>query len=751
MNLLRRFPLGCVALVMLAIAGFCLVQGDALLLVAAGTLAAVSWYVTEGPRGRTIPRWLSNLLVLVATAAMVRDLVLHPGEVPGVLGRYATWLTVVKLYERRTARDHAQLLVLSLLLMLIGAAHHPPPLLFGAVLLVYALFGVRTLLLYQLYAAHERHVATRRREEIRLARPSLRPVFGRHPAGHLRLVATIVGILGIGLSIVVFVAFPRHVGRGAFSPFAGRTSTLQVTGYSEEVDLIASARITPSPRPIATLRLRDEAGGPLVVEGPLHLRGSALEAYRGGRWRSVALGEHGLREAEGGGPIRLADPALVEGRTIRQSLRFFRPTETLFHLYLPVSLEIEGTPKLRRSRRDASIRASGGRTTVRAYDIVSCPAPSDALARSAAGPWRPIAAGSFWDRATPAARRIRGFAIELLRESGVPEAPPADPTVRDDWKIAVAEVFSDHLAGGAYTYTLDLRDVAAGESDPVERFLFEARRGHCEYFASALVAMCHVVGVEARLVAGFIVSERDPDDPASWLIRASHAHAWVEVPDGRSRYRILDPTPAGSVGGSNPLGLAGRLGWIYEQVEGSWSDRFVGFDETAQADLFEALDQGSTRRIGETLAALRAWAERVNRAFRLGPAGYIWLGIVGLAVVIAIVALARFVARSRRVRTAMRLRRVRRASARRLVRTLGFYIDMLAVLRRAGLEKPEWRSPLAHADTIAESRPDAAELVRRIGSLYYAGRFGGRVLSDEEAAGGGRLVAELAAALERRR
>ena len=46
----------------------------------------------------------------------------------------------------------------------------------------------------------------------------------------------------------------------------------------------------------------------------------------------------------------------------------------------------------------------------------------------------------------------------------------------------------------------------------------------------------------------------------------------------------------------------------------------------------------------------RSMARKVNQYFQLGPAGYIWLGIVALAVTIAVIAVVTELRRRRRIR-----------------------------------------------------------------------------------------------------
>jgi hypothetical protein len=80
-------------------------------------------------------------------------------------------------------------------------------------------------------------------------------------------------------------------------------------------------------------------------------------------------------------------------------------------------------------------------------------------------------------------------------------------------------------------------------------FLLVHREGHCELFASAFVVLARVLGIPARLVAGYRVVEHNGFGGYA-VVRAKHAHAWAEayVPlaDGsaRSAFEVFDATPA---------------------------------------------------------------------------------------------------------------------------------------------------------------------------------------------------------------
>ncbi len=65
-------------------------------------------------------------------------------------------------------------------------------------------------------------------------------------------------------------------------------------------------------------------------------------------------------------------------------------------------------------------------------------------------------------------------------------------------------------------------------SDPIEWFLFDAREGYCNYYASAMILMLRAQGVPARMAAGFAQGTWEADRGV-FLVRERDAHTWVEV------------------------------------------------------------------------------------------------------------------------------------------------------------------------------------------------------------------------------
>src|SRR5690606_23943302 len=88
-----------------------------------------------------------------------------------------------------------------------------------------------------------------------------------------------------------------------------------------------------------------------------------------------------------------------------------------------------------------------------------------------------------------------------------------------------------------------LESPSGAASNPLEHFLFESRRGHCEFYSTGMAVMLRTLGVPSRNVTGFIGGTWNRFG-RFYAVRQGDAHSWVEVflPDvGWTRF---DPTPA---------------------------------------------------------------------------------------------------------------------------------------------------------------------------------------------------------------
>jgi transglutaminase-like putative cysteine protease len=92
----------------------------------------------------------------------------------------------------------------------------------------------------------------------------------------------------------------------------------------------------------------------------------------------------------------------------------------------------------------------------------------------------------------------------------------------------------------AFYYTLEPPPLG---KDPVDRFLFETRRGFCEHYASAFAVLMRSVGIPARIVLGYQGGEINPLG-GHLTVRQSDAHAWTEVWLDDAGWVRVDPTAA---------------------------------------------------------------------------------------------------------------------------------------------------------------------------------------------------------------
>jgi hypothetical protein len=160
-----------------------------------------------------------------------------------------------------------------------------------------------------------------------------------------------------------------------------------------------------------------------------------------------------------------------------------------------------------------------------------------------------------------------------------------------------------------------LRANAPLREDPVHWFLFRSREGHCEFFASSMVLLLRSLGIPARLQAGYAGAESD--GKGGFVVRDSHAHAWVlayierekmgvAAPPGRAEpaggeaaapprndgsWRVFDPTPPEGRPGITPMAGGRMLQESWERLESLWDRWVLTFSMADQVELVrQALD-----------------------------------------------------------------------------------------------------------------------------------------------------------------
>jgi protein-glutamine gamma-glutamyltransferase len=623
---------------------------------------------------------------------------------------------------------------LSFLLMLI-AALQSSELLFGIILMLYAVLGLYVLLLYQLYAAHDQSKQERRAavpEGVRVL-PSTKPILGRYPSVQFRALVIAIGTAGFMLSVAAFMAFPRGFGYASFGE-AGRFGSRSTTGFVDQVDLLRGGRITESRREVMRVQLVDQNGRAIRWPVPLLLKGAALDRYEGaGRWSRTERPKHQIHaDNENFRPIP-ARMMLEDEPTVMQ-VRVLNDARTIFSAHRAVGIMIDPpqaalvdptTGVMELDRHGPSVRSYALQFTTESHRYRTSGTDDDSIWRESLSELRN--------------ERVAELAREILRNAGLPERKPGHREAESwEWNQRAVQAFVQYLQSYRFTYDLDLSHIVVrmtdgSPDDPIVQFLLEHRRGHCEYFASALMALCFNSDIEARLITGYVAAAYDEAN-ARYNILELNAHAWVEARIGQAEWRTYDPTPPHVFRNLHapPASVADQLRWFYDRFDMAWNRTVVSYDSRTQHQLAERWDLGLADRGHAAVERLKTWLSELNRMFLLGPAGYIWMGLMGVVFVLAAVVFVQLLRRLMTLREVLRLRHVHGREYQRMLLQLGFYLDMLRVLERAAMPKPAWLPPLRYAEQLAESHPDEASIVRRVTESFYRARYGHAPLATDE-------------------
>jgi transglutaminase-like putative cysteine protease len=125
-------------------------------------------------------------------------------------------------------------------------------------------------------------------------------------------------------------------------------------------------------------------------------------------------------------------------------------------------------------------------------------------------------------------RRIHDLAVQVTAKAANPY----------DRAAAIEQYLRDN-----YTYTLTPGAPPTG-MDPEGYFLFTARAGYCQYFATAMADMLRSIGIPTRLVNGYGPGSYDAQQ-RRFVVRESDAHTWPEVYFPSYGWIAFEPTPDG--------------------------------------------------------------------------------------------------------------------------------------------------------------------------------------------------------------
>ena len=269
-----------------------------------------------------------------------------------------------------------------------------------------------------------------------------------------------------------------------------------------------------------------------------------------------------------------------------------------------------------------------------------------------------------------------------------------------------------------YAYTSALSKIygVPESGDPLAFFLFDAREGHCEYFATAMTVMLRAVGIPARLTIGFLAGEYNPVG-GSWTVRRKHSHLWTEAWFPPYGWIEFDATPAEEL-----LAEPIRTHYFANLADAAglwWRENVSGYDAARQysaiSGFFTRVNQAEDR-VGEFLSY------SVNHAH-----GFLnfppQLSATGNIIALFILFIAAFVVLVLR-RTKRRIPgilRLRKQNPR--MDAVFFYEEALLFLKARGYVPEKGQTPLEFAKNLA-THTAAANALLNLTQFYNEIRFG---------------------------
>jgi transglutaminase-like putative cysteine protease len=329
---------------------------------------------------------------------------------------------------------------------------------------------------------------------------------------------------------------------------------------------------------------------------------------------------------------------------------------------------------------------------------------------------RAVATLTSYDLESNTQYRIEGTLPNLLRTAALQLPENRNPRARALARSLRSQVDSDEAFVTAvlnkfrteeYFYTLEPPRL---ESDSVDDFLFNTRRGFCEHFASAFTALARAAGIPARIVAGYQGGDLNPIN-GYLLVRQSDAHAWSEIwIDGKGWIRV-DPTAAvaperiergidAAISDEEPVPgrifkrstLLTQLRNTWDAANTFWNDQVVKFGQQQQRSLLS--------RIGIENAD---WEE-----LGLGLAGT----LVGFFALLSVYLTLRY----------------RPPPRDPLVQA---YDQLCKRLGRSQLPRTHYEGPNDYLLRVATARPELARQLDEVRRVYLSLRYGPTPLNTE--------------------
>ncbi len=608
------------------------------------------------------------------------------------------FITVMRIFSLRRDRDRYFLAVIAFL-MVLAAAVFTVNSLFLLLFAGFMLAAVTTFVLMEMNNAARKAAF-------------LESGFGG-VVGERRMTRSLVAITPIlvgGILLagtLIFFLLPR-VSAGYFSAYSP-VSQLS-TGFSDHVELGAIGEIQRSSSVVMHIQFDGDYRGAADIKW----RGMTLSTFDGRSWSNVHRRFPASRLPDGS--FDLTSSVDVPATDVPATSSWMENRQ-MIAVHYRVLLEPTGTNIFFLAPIGERLRGN--------YRLIEMDRTGDAFNADFE---RPIGIYEAWsDISRPTAAQLRQAPVDSSQDVSdrylqLPALDPRIPQLARKVTSGASNNYDraaaiEHYLQTQFGYTLQLPP--GNVADPLANFLFVRKRGHCEYFASAMAVMLRTLRIPTRVITGFRGGEFN-DLSGQYVVRASDAHAWVEAYFPNYGWMSFDPTP--SVSTTNPVGWE-RAGLYLDAFQSFWREWVVNYDASHQHTLGREVFQRSQQTgfhfqhwLHKRYASWLRSARRIWTAGSRSPQRWALYTFFGL-LLLAFAGSARGIWRW--------LKRARLASKPAKAPVLAasiWYERMTRLLSRRGLRKATGQTPQEFVRSIPDQ--PTREQVARFTEQYESARFG---------------------------
>ena len=543
-------------------------SGPMSILMAVSVIA--SWFWKPQETGETLAT-LWNAATLLMLGKVAFEIIGGSSVLLNAID-FILFLGINKLFNRIKNQDYQQLYVVSLLQMIAATTVNTDPT-FGLLFFVYVIAITWTLILFHLRREMQDNLLLQYGETLEAEPVAVERMLNskRLVGGGFLLSTSILATIVFLIAATFFFLFPRVGFRFFQQSRAGQT----IAGFNDTVELGHFGLIKDNPTVVMRVEFPEPESRSRL---PYYWRGISFDIYDGVSWsKSQKKAKYRLRKHFDGESFvpsyKVSDAQTGDGSSVVQKI-YLDPMaqRVVFGLDHMLSVDLPPSSALRPLRTERTLQRDRvgdifyeqlGEVAFQ-YTVHSA---AQVLSENSVGTTVSESRRYFAQRPTdgtlPAVHRNY---IQLPNNLSNRVQALSKQLIKPEQTVLEAAQRVESFLKRNLQYTLSLeRDETLS---PLDDFLFQQRRGHCEYFATAMAVLLRASGVATRLVNGF--------HGGKWnqfgnYVAVSHgdAHSWVEVATIREECKLedceqklvwvrFDPTPTAS----GRTSVSWRLGYI---------------------------------------------------------------------------------------------------------------------------------------------------------------------------------------------